>query len=106
MTSSAASASRRPTPGAVRLALGLWLVLAVTVFQVVFDGQTKMAAFHFSQAQLQAYQRGERVATIEEGLRPQVKAAARRAGWWAAGIAVLGCSAVAWAARARPRDQA
>ena len=106
MTSNAASATRRPTPRAVRLALGLWLVLAVTVFQVVFDGQTKMAAFHFSQAQLQAYQRGERVATIEEGFRPQVKAAARRAGWWAAGIAVLGCSAVAWAARARPSDQA
>lgn len=106
MIPSAATVWRRPMPRAVRLALGLWLALAVTVFQVVFDSQTRMAAFRFSQAQLHALERGQPVATINEGFRPMVTAAARRAGLLAAGIAVLGCLTVAWAARVTPGDRA
>ena len=104
LTPTAAPATNR-RPRAVRLAVGLWLALAVIVFQVMFDGETRMAAFRFSEAQLQAFERGQPVMTIEKGFRPQVRAAAVRAGLVATGIAAFGCAAVAWAARATSRDR-
>ena len=104
LTSTASQAANR-RPRAVRLAIGLWLALAVIVFQVMFDGETRMAAFRSAEAQLEAFERGQPVVTIEKGFRPQVRAAAARAGLVAAGIAALGCAAVAWGARAPSRDR-
>ncbi len=66
----------------VRWALGSWLVLALLVFNVTFDWQTRTAGVVFAGEQLRRHASGLPVATVNEGFRPRVGAAARRSSGW------------------------
>ncbi len=83
----------------VRLAFGLWLLLAAVVYSVTSDRQTKAAGRAFAHEQVARYQRGERILTINQGFRPRVRAIAARSGAWFLVIAGTGAAASAWAAR-------
>lgn len=82
-----------------RLAIGLWAVLAVVVFNVTFDWQTRAAGHAFAGSQVRRHAAGLPVATINEGFRPMVRAAARQSGVWL-GL-ILGTGVVATAAASR-----
>ena len=86
----------------VRLALGLWIVFAVVVWNVSFDRQVKVAGRAFIYEQLARHQRGLPVTTINAGLRPRIRAAAARSSAWSLVIAGVGVLATAWAARRTP----
>jgi hypothetical protein len=68
--------------GPVKLALGLWLVLAAVVFNVTFDWQVRAANNAFVRSQLTDYRKGLPVPTINDGFRPHVRAAAGRSAVW------------------------
>ncbi len=63
-------------------AIGLWAVLAFAVFNVTFDWQTRTAGLLFAGEQVRRHAAGQPVATINEGLRPMVRAAALRSSVW------------------------
>lgn len=89
---------KRPREGGpVTLALGLWLVLAVVVFNVTFDWQVRVANYAFVRSQLAQYRKGLPVPTINEGFRPQVRAAAGRAAVWLVLISTTGAALCAYA---------
>ena len=83
----------------VRWALGLWLVLAVVVFNVVFDWQTRLAGFKFAGAQVGRHATGQPLPTINEGFTPMVRAAAVRSSGWFGLILGTGVIAIAAASR-------
>lgn len=80
------------TTGA-RLAVALWAVFAFTVFNVTFDWQTRVAGTEFAAGQLRRHAAGAPVATINEGFRPMVRAAAVRSSGWLA--LILGTGLIA-----------
>ena len=91
---------KRPREGGpARWALGLWLVLAVVVFNVTFDWQVRAANYAFVRSQLSRYRQGLPVPTINDGFRPQVRAAAGRAAVWLVLISTSGIALSAAAAR-------
>lgn len=83
----------------VKLAMGLWLLLAIVVFNVTFDWQTRVAGFVFVQSQLARQQQGQPPVSINDGFRPMVRAAARHSAVWLVMIAAAGTGAVITAAR-------
>jgi len=85
----------------VKVALGLWLLLAIVVFSVRFDWQTRMAGHAFIRSQIVRHQQGLPTLSINDGFRPMVGAAARRSALWFAAIAAAGAAATAVAARAQ-----
>ena len=87
-------------PGPVRLAIGLWLLLAAVVFNVKFDWDARQANHAFVRSQIVRHQQGLPTLTINDGFRPMVRAAAQRAAVWFAVIAAAGAAATAVAARA------
>ena len=87
-----------------KFALALWAILALMVFCVTFDWQTRMAGFDFIRAQTQLRAQGAPLATIENGFRPMVRDAAVRSSLWPAAILAVGGGAVLLAARREPRD--
>ncbi len=89
------SAPRR----AVRLAMGLWLLLAAVVFSVTFDWHTRAAGHAFVRAQLARQQQGQPPISINDGFRPLVGDAARRSAVWLVVISVAGTAAVSAARR-------
>jgi hypothetical protein len=56
--------------------MALWLLLALVVFSVRFDWQTRMAGHEFVRLQILRQRQGLPVQTINEGFRPMVRAAA------------------------------
>jgi hypothetical protein len=82
-----------------RLALALWAVLAIAVFSVTFDWQTRRAAWQFMGQQIERRAQGRPVATIEEEFRPMMHAAARQSAVWLLLILTGGTSAVLVASR-------
>ena len=75
-----------------RLAAGLWLALAVVVWNVTFDWQTREEARAFAARQvLQARDVSPR-ATLNEGFRPRVGAVARQSSAWAGVILAVGAA--------------
>ena len=83
----------------VKLALALWAVLAIAVFSVTFDWQTRQAAWRFMGQQSERRAQGRPVATIEEGFRPMLHAAARQSAVWLLLILGGGTSGVLLASR-------
>lgn len=81
------------------VAIGLWAVLAVAVFSVTFDWQTRTAGLHFAGEQVRRHAAGLPVATINEGFRPLVRAAALRSSAWLGLILGTGAAATAVAVR-------
>ncbi len=84
-----------------RLAMGLWLLFAIVVFNVRFDWLTHAAGLTFVQQQVSRQHAGLPPVSINDGFRPMVRDAARRAATWLFTIAVAGTAATALAARAR-----
>ena len=79
----------------VRLAIGLWIVLAVAVFCVMFDWQTRVEGHRFVQSQVLRYEQGQPMISINDGYRPRVREAARRSALWLVVIAAGGTAASA-----------
>ena len=84
-----------------RWAMGLWMLLAVTVFSASFDWQTRVAGHEFVQAQLLRQRLGQPIVTINDGFTPMVRAAARRSAVWLVVIAAAGSAAVMAASQRR-----
>jgi hypothetical protein len=82
----------------IRAAAGLWILLAIVVFNVRFDWQTRAAGHAFVQAQLARQQQDQPVLTINDGFRPMVRAAARDAAGWLVLIAAAGTVVIVIAA--------
>lgn len=80
---------------------GLWLALAFVTWNVVFDRAVFLAASQFTRDNVERWQRGDQVPTIEAGYRPEVRHAAARASAWAGGMLVLGAGAFLIIARSR-----
>ena len=85
----------RPAP----LAIGVWWLLAIVVFSVRFDWQTRIAGHAFVRSQLARQAQGLPALTINDGFRPMVRAAARDAAVWLVVIAAAGSVATAVVAR-------
>lgn len=68
----------------------LWSVLAIVVFNVVFDWNTRMAGRVFVRTQLERREQGLPVQTINEGFRPMVRQSAIDAAKWLALVAGTG----------------
>ncbi|MGE0863089.1 MAG: hypothetical protein AB7P34_04235 [Vicinamibacterales bacterium] len=81
------------------IAIGLWAVLAFAVFNVTFDWQTRTAGLAFAGEQVRRHTAGLPVATINEGFRPMVRAAAVRSSGWL-GL-ILGAGVIATIAASR-----
>lgn len=77
-----------------RIAIGLWIVLALVVFSVTFDWETRSSAYAFVREQLARQQQGQPPISINAGFRPMVSAAARHSAVWLVAIAALGTAAV------------
>jgi len=83
--------------------MGLWIVLAIAVFSVSFDWQTRVAGHEFVKAQVLRQRQGQPTISINDGYRPMVGAAARRSAVWLVVIAVGGTAAVMVARRGQVR---
>ena len=100
MTSLGPAPPKRPREGGpARWALGLWLVLAVVVFNVTFDRQVRLANYAFVASQLTLYRQGRPLPTINDGFRPHVRAAAGRSALWLVLISITGAVFTTVAAR-------
>lgn len=85
--------------------MALWFVLAIVVFSVRFDWETRMAGHAFVHSQVVNEQRGLPLQTINDGFRPMVRTAAIDAGKWLVLIAVAGTVLTIGASkRSRLRD--
>ena len=76
-------------PG-VRWALVLWAVFAFVVWNVVFDRRVYESSVRFTQEQIQAFQAGQPVASIDSAFRPQVRQAALEASAWGGSVLAAG----------------
>jgi hypothetical protein len=83
----------------VRWAMGLWLLLALVVFNVKFDWDVRQANHAFVRSQIVRHRQGLPTLTINDGFRPMVRDAARHAAGWLAAIAAAGTAATAMSAR-------
>jgi hypothetical protein len=83
----------------VRTAMALWFVLAIVVFSVRFDWQTRMAGHAFVRSQGDRHQQGLPTLSINDAFRPMVDAAARDAAVWFGVIAAVGTVATIAAGR-------
>jgi hypothetical protein len=81
--------------------MGLWIVLAIAVFSVSFDWQTRVAGHEFVRAQLLRQRQGQPYITINDGFTPMVRAAARESAVWLVVIAAAGNAAVLAASQRR-----
>ena len=84
---------------AVKAAIGLWILLAIVVFSVKFDWETRVAAHTFVQSQLVRQQQSRTAISINDGYLPMVRAAAGRSALWLVAIAAAGGVAVFAGAR-------
>jgi hypothetical protein len=73
-----------------RIAMALWFLLAIVVFNVRFDWQVRLAGHAFVRSQLVRHQQGQPTLSINEGFRPMVRQAALDASMWLILIAASG----------------
>ena len=83
----------------IRMAVGLWLLLAIVVFNVKFDWDVRAANRAFVESQIVRHRQGLPTLTINDGFRPMVRGAARHAAVWLVGIAAAGTAAAMAAGR-------
>lgn len=84
--------SPRDARSTQRWATALWLLLAIIVFNVRFDWNTRQAGHAFVGSQIVRRQHGQPLQTINEGFRPLVGAAVVDAAMW---LVLIGASGVA-----------
>ena len=96
-------AEQADVPGAARQkqrwALALWFLLAIVVFNVRFDWNTRLAGHAFVRSQIVKRHQGQPLSTINDGFRPMVRAAAVGAARWSVLIAAAGAAMTFAAAR-------
>ena len=83
----------------IAMAVGLWLLFAIVVFNVRFDWQVRMAGHEFVRSQIARHQQGLPTLSINDGFRPMVGSAARDAALWFVLIAAAGTAATVVARR-------
>jgi len=83
----------------ITMAVGLWLLLAIVVFNVKFDWDVRTANRAFVRSQIVRHQQGLPTLTINEGFRPMVRDAAQHAAVWLVVIAAAGTAVAARANR-------
>jgi hypothetical protein len=86
-------------PRSARWAMGLWLLLALVVFSVMFDWRTRTAARVFVQSQAARHRQWLPTLSINDGFRPMVRDAARQSAPWFVLIAAAGVAATIAASR-------
>jgi hypothetical protein len=74
----------------VKMAMGLWFLLAIIVFNVRYDWQTRMASHRFIASQVTRHRQGQPTLTINEGFRPMVREAAFDGAQWFVAVASAG----------------
>jgi len=90
-----------PPRAAVPLAVALWLVFGVVVWNVVFDAAVVVAGRQYVYRQAEFIRgRGPEV-SIPGVMRPAIRRGAREATLWGGLVAAGGLAAVAFARRAR-----
>jgi hypothetical protein len=77
-----------------QIAIALWILLAVVVFNVTFDWQTRAAGHAFIRSQVERHEHGQPTVSINDGFRPMVRAAAVRSAVWLVLIAATGTALV------------
>ena len=80
--------------------MALWVLLAIVVFNVTFDWNTRMAGHAFIRQQLDRHQHGRAIVTINDGFRPMVRQAALDSSRWLV-LITLGGAALTFAASKR-----
>ena len=90
----------RVSPGR-RLTLIVWAAFAFVTWNVVFDRQVYLAAVEFTQQQVERYQRGEAVSSIDAVFSPRVREAAWRASAWGGAVLAVGAALAALAGKDR-----
>jgi hypothetical protein len=70
--------------------MALWLLLAIVIFSVTFDWNTRMAGHAFVSSQIARKRQGVPLQTINDGFRPMVRQSAIDASQWLVLIAVTG----------------
>ena len=103
MTTSPLPGLARRRPAAV--AIGLWILLAIVVFNVTYDWQTRAAGHAFVQSQLARRQQRQPTITVNEGFRPMVREAASDSVVWLVLIAAAGSGATLIAAGNQARGE-
>ena len=81
--------------------MALWLLLAIVVFSVTFDWETRAASRVFIGAQVVRHEQGLPTQSTNDGFRPMVRAAARHSAVWLLLIAAAGTAATTVAARSK-----
>ena len=84
--------------------MALWFLLAIVVFNVRFDWQTRMAGHEFVRLQILQQRQGLPVHTINDGFRPMVRDAAVDASRFLVLIALAGGLLAYAADRRRPNS--
>ena len=87
-----------------RLAFVLWAVFAIVIFNVMFDWQSRTAGLAFIEAQTYRHALFQPIATIEDGYRPLVAAAAWRSAAWATAVLAAATAAILAASRRQTAD--
>jgi hypothetical protein len=86
-----------------RIALIVWAAFAFVTWNVVFDRQVYLAAVEFTQQQIERYQRGEAVVSIDAAFSPRVGQAAWRASLGGGAVLAVGAALAAFAGRDRSK---
>ena len=86
-----------------RITLIVWAVFAFVTWNVVFDREVYLAAVEFTQEQIERYQRGETVSSIDAAFSPRVTRAAGRASAWSGAVLAVGAALAVLAGRKRSR---
>ena len=87
----------------VKVAMALWLLLAVVVFNVTFDWETRVAGYALIRSQRVRQQQGLPALSLNDAFRPLVRGAARQGALWFVLVAAVGTAATAAAARVKDR---
>ena len=68
----------------------MWAVFAFVTWNVVFDRHIYVASVRFTQDQIEKFQAGQPINSIEKGFRPQVRQAAWEASAWGGSVLAIG----------------
>ena len=83
----------------VRASIALWFVLALVVFNVTFDWESRLAGHAFVASQLACQSQGQPPLTINDNFRPMIRNAACNSAVWLVLIAAAGTAASLLAGR-------
>ena len=86
-----------------RITLIVWAAFAFVTWNVVFDRQVYLAAVEFTQQQVERYERGEAVSSIDAAFSPRVGQAAWQASAWGGAVLAVGVALATLAGRDRSR---